>query len=72
MRYLEILKEAKMTALGLLSLIIFWLIAGIAFSSVEMSIYGIPIWALVGTLGVWTIAIIIAITLSRNIQDVDL
>ena len=61
-----------MTALGLLSLIIFWLIAGIAFSSVEMSIYGIPIWALVGTLGVWTIAIIIAITLSRNIQDVDL
>ena len=72
MRYLEILKEAKMTALGLLSLIIFWLIAGIAFSSVEITIYNIPIWALIGTLGVWTIAIIIAITLSRNIQDVDL
>lgn len=72
MRYLETLKEAKMTALGLLSLIVFWLLAGVLFAGVESTICHIPIWAIVGTLGVWTVAIAIAVTLSRRIKDADL
>ena len=72
MRYLETLKEAKMTALGLLSLIVLWLLAGGILSGVEVTICHIPLWAIAGTLGVWTVAIAIATTLSRHIKDADL
>ena len=72
MRYLETLKEAKMTGLSLLTLIIFWLLAGILLSGVELTICNIPIWAIVGTIGVWTMAIILAITISKKIKDVEL
>ena len=72
MRYLETLKEAKLTALGLLSLIVLWLLTGILLSDVELTIFNIPIWAVAGTIGVWTAAVAIAITLSKVIKDVDL
>ena len=72
MRYLETLKEAKMTILGLLLLVTFWVLAGALLAGIESTICNIPIWAIVGTLGVWTVAIVIAVTLSRNIKDVDL
>ena len=72
MRYLETLKEAKMTALGLLSLIVVWLLAGGLLSGVEVTIFHIPLWAIAGTLGVWTVAIAIATTLSRHSKDADL
>ena len=72
MRYLETLKEAKMTALGLLSLIVMWLLAGGFLSGVEVTIFHIPLWAIDGTLGVWTVAIAIAATLSRHIKNADL
>ena len=61
-----------MTGLGLLLLITFWVLAGVLLAGVESTVYNIPIWAIVGTLGVWTVAIAVAITLSRNIKDVDL
>lgn len=71
-RYMEVMKEAKMTAFSLLLLIIFWLLAGILGSGVEVEVYGVPLWAVLGTVGVWTFAIVLAITLSRNIKNVDL
>ena len=71
-KYAEMLKEAKWTVTALVALIFFWLIAGIFGTNIEMSIYSIPAWAVFGTLGVWTFAIIIAIILSRNISDVEL
>ena len=71
-KYLETLKEAKLTALGLLLLISFWLIAGVGTSGVEMRIYHIPIWAILGTVGVWLCAIMIAFKLSHSIKDTDL
>ena len=58
-----------MTAIALALLILFWLLAGILFSGAEITIYNIPLWAIVGTIGVWTFAIAIAITLSRRINN---
>ena len=58
-----------MTVAALAALIIFWLLAGILFSGAEMTIHNIPLWAVIGTIGVWTFAIVIAITLSRKIND---
>ena len=70
--FIECLREAKWTVAALLALIVFWLLAGIVGSRIEMNLYNIPIWAVFGTLGVWTFATAIAITLSRNIKDTEL
>ena len=71
-KYLETLREAKGTVAALLALIVFWLLAGLLFSGVEISVYKVPLWAILGTIGVWTFAILLATTLSKNIKDADL
>ena len=71
-KYVETLCEAKWTATALVALIIFWIVAGIVGSHVEKYVYNVPMWAVFGTLGVWTFAIVIAMALSRNIKDSEL
>ena len=70
--YLETLKEAKLTIFGLIFLIIFWLMAGILLSNVEVKIYYIPLWAIVGTIGVWITGVAISIVLSKTIRNMKL
>ena len=67
--YLETLKEAKLTTFGLIFLIIFWLMTGILLSNVEIEIYHIPMWAIVGTIGVWITGVTISIVLSKAIRN---
>ena len=71
-KYVEVLREAKWTVTALATLIVFWLLAGIVGSRVELVVYNIPAWAILGTLGVWVFAIAIAVALSRNINDIEL
>ena len=71
-KYAETLKEAKATVAALVALIAFWLLAGIVGSGIDVSVCKVPMWAVLGTLGVWTFAIFLATTLSRNIKDTDL
>ena len=71
-KYAETLREAKGTVAALVTLIVFWLLAGIIGSGIEVSVFKVPLWAILGTLGVWTFAIFLATTLSRNIKDTDL
>ena len=70
--FVECLREAKWTVAALVALIVFWLLAGILGSRIEANLYNIPVWAVLGTLGVWAFAIVIAMTLSRNIRDTEL
>lgn len=66
-------REAIYTGLALVGLIIFWLIAGFGMAASEIKIFHLPLWAVLGTIGVWFVAIIISAILSKILfKDVDL
>ena len=66
-------REAIYTGLALVGLIIFWLIAGFGTAGGDVKIFHLPLWAVLGTVGVWLVAILISAVLSRVLfKDVDL
>lgn len=66
-------REAIYTGIALAALIIFWIIAGFCMSSLDVKIFHLPLWAILGTIGVWIFAIVISFILSRKLfTDVDL
>ncbi|MBR0261504.1 MAG: YhdT family protein [Selenomonadaceae bacterium] len=66
-------REAIYTGLALCGLIIFWLIAGFGTASSDVKIFHLPLWAVLGSIGVWLVAILISAILSKVLfKDVDL
>ena len=66
-------REAIYTGLALVGLIIFWLIAGFGTSSLDVKIFHLPLWAVLGSVGVWIVAILISAVLSKKLfTDMDL
>ena len=66
-------REAIYTGLALAGLIIFWLIAGFGTASLDVKIFHLPLWAVLGSIGVWFFAIIISAVLSKILfKDVEL
>lgn len=66
-------REAIYTGLALCGLIIFWLIAGFGTASSDVKIFHLPLWAILGSIGVWFVAILISAVLSKILfKDVDL
>ena len=66
-------REAIYTGLALIGLIIFWLIAGFGTASLDVKIFHLPLWAVLGSIGVWLFAIIISAVLSKILfKDVEL
>ena len=66
-------REAIYTGLALVGLIIFWLIAGFGTSSLDVKIFHLPLWAVLGSVGVWLVAILISAVLSKKLfTDMDL
>ena len=66
-------REAIYTGLALCGLIIFWLVAGFGTASSDVKIFHLPLWAVLGTVGVWLVAIFISAVLSKVLfKDVDL
>ena len=66
-KYNVVRKEAIYTALALAALIIFWIIAGFGTSSINLKIFHLPLWAILGTLGVWIFAILLSFILSKKL-----
>ena len=57
----------------LAGLIIFWLIAGFGTASLDVKIFHLPLWAVLGSIGVWFVAILISAVLSKKLfTDMDL
>ena len=46
-------REAIYTGLALVGLIIFWLCAGFGTASLDVKIFPLPLWAVLGSVGVW-------------------
>lgn len=66
-------REAIYTGLALCGLIIFWLIAGFGTATSDAKIFHLPLWAVLGTVGVWLVAIAISFVLSKILfRDVEL
>jgi len=66
-------REAIYTGLALVGLIIFWLIAGFGTAGIDAKIFHLPLWAVLGTFGVWIFAIFISYILSRKLfKNIDL
>ncbi len=66
-------REAVYTGIALIALIIFWLIAGFGTASLDVKIFHLPLWAFLGSIGVWIFAIVISFVLSRKLfKDIEL
>ena len=66
-------REAIFTGLALVGLIIFWIFAGFGTSSIDAKIFHLPLWAFLGTIGVWIFAIFISFVLSKKLfKNIDL
>ncbi len=66
-------REAIYTGLALAGLIIFWLVAGFGTASLDVKIFHLPLWAVLGSIGVWIFAICASFILSRKLfKDIDL
>lgn len=64
-KYRQLCLEAGATGLVLLALIILWCLLGFGLSSSSVIIFGLPLWALTGTVGIWLLAIILTFVLVK-------
>ena len=72
-KYLQIRREAAFTGLALLALILFWLVAGFGTSSLDIKVMHLPLWAVLGSIGVWVMAIVLTFCLTHFVfKDMDL
>lgn len=69
----QIKKEAIVTGIALIVLIAFWSVAGFGVSSVDITIFNLPLWSVTGTVGVWIFAMFLVWFLLRFFfKDMDL
>lgn len=72
-KYRQVRREASATGIALLALIVFWLFAGFGLSGAGATILSLPLWAVMGSVGVWLFAIFLAWLLSARIfRDMEL
>jgi len=58
-------REALITVGVLAVLVAAWIGLGFGLAGLDVTICGIPLWAVTGTVGTWVVAIIAAVVLSR-------
>lgn len=69
----QIKKEASVTAIALVVLIIFWCVAGFGVSGVDVKVFNLPLWSVTGTVGVWLFAmLLVCFLLKFFFKDMDL
>ena len=57
-KYRQVRREAGATGVLLALIILFWCAAGFGLAGVPVFVLGLPIWAVMGTVGVWMFAIV--------------
>ena len=56
--YRQVRREAGATGVLLALIILFWCAAGFGLAGVPVFVFGLPLWAVMGTVGVWMFAIV--------------
>ena len=57
-KYRQVRREAGATGVLLALIILFWCAAGLGLAGVPVFVFGLPLWAVMGTVGVWMFAIV--------------
>ena len=72
--YQQVRREAGRTALLLVLLIVFWLLAGFGLYALfpKVALCHIPLWAIFGSLGVWLFAVLGVRVLLCGFKDMEL
>ncbi len=60
-------KEAIISVVALAIVVIAWIIFGFGLSAFDIRIAETPLWAIMGTIGTWVVAIIICIVLGFGV-----
>ena len=72
-KYRQVRREAIATGVALLVLIGFWLFAGFGLSGVDATLFSLPLWSVMGSVGVWLFAILLSWILAERIfRDMEL
>ncbi len=72
-KYRQVRREAIATGIALLVLIGFWLFAGFGLAGVDVTLFSLPLWSVMGSVGVWIFAIFLAWLLAERIfRDMEL
>lgn len=66
-KFKQIAKEAKAVLWALLAIIIFWIVAGLGISRLDITIFHTPLWVITGCVGTWIFSIIIVVFLMKRI-----
>ena len=57
-KYRQVRREAGATGVLLALIILFWCAAGFGLAGGPVFVFGLPLWAVMGTVGVWLFAIV--------------
>lgn len=72
-KFEQIVKEAKAVLWALLAIIVFWIVAGLGISRLDITVFHTPLWVITGCIGTWIFSIIVVVFLMKRIfKDFDL
>ena len=66
-KYRQVQREAIATGIVLLLLILFWFAAGFGLAGADIRVFHLPLWAVMGSLGVWLMAIFLVWRLTKTV-----
>lgn len=69
----QIAREAKAVLWALLAIILFWIVAGLGVSKLDITVFHTPLWAITGCVGTWIFSVIVVVFLVKHVfRDFDL
>lgn len=76
MTYDDMLRQTNRDALwalvALAAVVVVWLLCGFGLAGLDVQVFSLPLWVVMGLLGTWAAAIVAAVLLARRFKDLDL
>lgn len=66
-KFEQIAKEAKAVLWALIAIILFWVVAGLGISRLDITLFHTPLWVITGCVGTWIFSIIIVVFLMKRV-----
>ena len=66
-KFEQIAKEAKAVLWALIAIIVFWIIAGLGVSRLDITLFHTPLWVITGCVGTWIFSIIVVVFLMKRV-----
>lgn len=66
-KFKQIAKEARAVLWALIAIILFWIVAGLGISRLDITILHTPLWVITGCVGTWVFSVIIVVVLMKCI-----